>query len=73
MGPISWGRLAELAEAESEGRIAIMPHTPGTVFKQRFDGEDCCVEFTGRIMYETVSNNESEWFHAEDFTWETGL
>jgi hypothetical protein len=62
---ITFERLAELAKAESEGRIVIMPYPPGTVFQQDKKREYDVV-FTGNVLYETKSNEDTEWIDDDE-------
>jgi hypothetical protein len=63
--PLTWERLAELAKAEAEGRIIILPYEPGTTFKQDESGEYDIV-LTGKALYETKCNEDTEWLNSKE-------
>lgn len=67
MSNVTWERLSELVKAEADGRIVILPYTPGTVFRQDSEGEYDII-FTGKVIFETKSNEDTEWLDADEIS-----
>lgn len=64
-------RAQELAKAEQDGMCVIMPFAPGTTFLQDETGEADIV-FTGEILFEVKSNEDTEFWDREEVVEELG-
>lgn len=56
-----------LITAYKDGRIHILPYKPGTIFQQDDSGE-FDITFTGNVLYETVCNEDTEWFSEDEIS-----